>query len=172
MILQIALTVAAMLAAFATSYLVTGEAGTMAYIAFGIAGFAAAKLSLLNHVPVGHGVNGTRHFAGMPLIVFWFYFVVLLMVVILGMTKDPTLLPATNANFRAFALAGFYGWLAALIHWYASASHTTYYASEYHERMRLEMLGLPKDEIDQVIEMGRRRGIYAPKPPAVEDKKP
>lgn len=158
--LKASLVVVALCAALLTGRIMLGEFNAVVWISVGFAGFAVSKLLLTNLMPTGHGVNGRRHILGMPIVLFVGYLVILVLALLLGLVDVPALLPVTNANFRVLGLSIFYGWMAALIDWYAFSYKDTYYASEYEVLVMLKARGVTSDEVKDKIIMGLRAKGY------------
>jgi hypothetical protein len=129
-----------------------GEFNTIVCVSVGAAGFAASKLILSNLMPVGHGVNGKRHFLGMPLLLFSGYFLILAFILPLVFIQGPNLLPLTIANCRVLGIALLSGWTAALIDWYMCSSRDTYFFSEMDHRRILKARGHSEDVVEKNLD--------------------
>lgn len=153
----------AFVATILAGYYILGQVNEVVWIASAMSGFVIAKLTMANLMPMGHGVNGSRHIMGMPIFIFVWYLLLLCIILFLMLTNVPELLPVTNANFRVFGLGLFFGWAGSIVDWYVSSSKLTYYASEFQERLSLKARGCDDKYIDTLIEQMRSKGVFPPK---------
>jgi len=142
---------------------ILGEFSGVVWISSVIAAYAANQMTMANMMPVGHGVNGSRHIIGMPIFIFGSYLALLCIILFLMLTNVPTMLPVTNANFRVLGLGFFFGWAGGIVDWYWASSKQTWYFSEYRERMALKAQGLDERRINAMIEQMRRSRLLPPK---------
>ncbi len=156
-------TLLAFLATVAVGRYILGEFNAVVWISSGIAVYTVNQMTMANMMPVGHGVNGSRHIIGMPMFVFVSYLALLGLILFTTMVNEPTLLPVTNANFRVLGLGFFFGWAGGIIDWYVSSSKMTWYFSEYRERMVMKAKGLDEQRINTLIDQMRRARLLPPK---------
>lgn len=155
--------VSAVLATAIGDYYIFGQINGMWWICLMFAAYAGNQLVLLNSSPIGHGVSNRTHLLGMPVWMDVFYLAILVAILYIALSDAPELLPATNANFHAFGLAMFCGWVAGLVDWYTYAFEATYYYSEYQERSKMKAQGFSPEQVERYIEQMRTEGYLAPK---------
>jgi hypothetical protein len=115
---------------------------------------------LVNRMVYAHGVDGKAKLFGMPLPLFIFYLLTLVISLYIGIGLNDHI-----GLFHALRLLSpsiIIGWVAGLLDWYLFSSRETYYYSEATERANMTAEGINERDIETVIQVFRDDGLFDP----------
>lgn len=159
--LQIVLTVFALVVSLITGRVILGEFNTTVWVSVGVAGLVVSNLIWANRKSVGHGVGGRRHILEMPILLFAGYLINLAFALSTAFVESSTI-PVTDASFRVLGISVLCGWVAALIEWHARSYWTTYYFVESEIRRMLNARGYPEYKVKETLDKMSAEGFFDP----------
>lgn len=120
-----------------------------------------------NILPIGHGINGKRHVAGMPVSLLGLY--VLILISALWSLLQGSLFPESRMLSYALAFSIFASIFVGMIDWYFFSQKSTYHETEDYVRRGHEREGGWKESATRLdIQRRRQAGRFGPVPEAKE----